>query len=338
MPQRQRRNISTLQGTVMTKVVVLGHSGMVGQALCRALSSQRDTALFTPTRHELDLTQQAAVHAYIRRIQPDHVYVAAAKVGGIWANMQFPADFIAQNLLINAHVIQACHAANVDRTLLFGSSCIYPKFAPQPITEAALLTSALEPSNEPYAIAKIAALKMAESYYRQYGMDIRALMPTNLYGPGDNFHAEHSHVIPALLKRFHEAKLQGLAEVVIWGSGQAQREFLHVDDLAAAALHVMQLPTSTYNSLTQSNCRHLNVGSSEELSIAELAKQIAMVTGFQGAIVFDHSKPDGTPRKLVDSELIRRSGWQARYDLQRGLSQTYAWYVQQSHFRMVAAG
>lgn len=322
----------------MTKVLVLGQTGMVGQALCRALRSQHDIELFTPTRHELDLTQQAAVHAYIHHIKPNHVYVAAAKVGGIWANMQFPADFIAQNLLINAHVIQACHAANVDRTLLLGSSCIYPKFAPQPITETALLTSALEPSNEPYAIAKIAALKMAESYYRQYGMDIRALMPTNLYGPGDNFHAEHSHVIPALLKRFHDAKQHGLTDVVIWGSGKAQREFLHVDDLAAAALHVMQLPTATYNALTQPNCRHLNVGSSEELTIAELAQQIAIVTGFEGAIVFDQSKPDGTPRKLVDSQLLRRSGWQARYDLQQGLAQTYAWYLQQSHFRAVAAG
>jgi len=324
----------------MTKVVVLGHSGMVGQALCRALPIRNgdELQLFSPSRQELDLTKQAMVHDYMHTIKPDHVYVAAAKVGGILANMQFPADFITENLLINCNVIQACYYAKVSRTLILGSSCIYPKLASQPMAESALLTSALEPSNEPYAIAKIAALKMAESYFRQYGMDIRALMPTNLYGPGDNFHAEHSHVIPALLKRFHDAKQQGLSEVVIWGTGQALREFLHVDDLAVAALHVMQLPTSDYNALTSPHCRHLNVGSGEDLTIAELAKQVATVTGYSGAIVFDQHKPDGTPRKLMNSQLLRSTGWAPSYDLAQGLAQTYEWYLQQRIYRNVAAG
>lgn len=281
----------------------------------------------TAGRGEVDLVEQAEVRAFFRDTHIDEVYVAAARVGGIRANDAFPASFIYDNLMIEANLIAAANAAGIDRLLFLGSSCIYPKFAAQPMPEECLLTGVLEPTNEPYAIAKIAGIKLAESFNRQYGRDYRSLMPTNLYGPGDNFHPENSHVLPALIRRFDEAVRDGRDEVVIWGTGTPRREFLHVDDLASAALHVMSLPKDEYRSVAPERQSHLNVGTGTDLTIADLAHTVAAVTGFDGRLTFDASKPDGTPRKLLDVSRLASLGWRAGIGLPEGLRSTYDWFL-----------
>jgi GDP-L-fucose synthase len=308
-------------------IYIAGHRGMVGNAIMRRLQALGYNNLVTATHAEVDLTNQAAVRAFFTRQRIDHVVLAAAKVGGIHANNTYPADFIVDNLLIECNVIQAAYEASVQRLLFLGSSCIYPKHAPQPMREAALLTAVLEPTNEPYAIAKIAGIKLCESYNRQYGCDYRSVMPTNLYGPFDNFHREHNHVIPALLRRFHEAVQRSDKEVVVWGSGSPMREFLHVDDMAAACVHVMNLEASVYQAHTQPMLSHINVGSGVDCTIRELAETIARVTGFTGRLVFDTSKPDGTPRKLLDVSRLAALGWTASIGLEKGLRDTYAWFL-----------
>ena len=310
------------------RIFVAGYQGMVGSALIRRLRDAGYTNIITRTRAELDLTRQADVEAFFADNAIDQVYLAAAKVGGIHANNTYPADFIHDNLVIETNVIQAAFTAGVRKLLFLGSSCIYPREAPQPMVEEALLTGPLEPTNEPYAIAKIAGIKLCESYNRQHGTDYRSLMPTNLYGPNDNFHPENSHVIPALIRRFHEAKERGDDEVVIWGSGEPRREFLHVDDLAAACVHVMELPAETYEAHTTPMCSHINVGTGEDCTIQELAETVARVTGFEGALRFDISRPDGAPRKLLDVSRIRRMGWENQFSLQDGLHDAYVWYVE----------
>lgn len=287
----------------------------------------------TAGREKCDLLEQRAVEDYFQKHRPDMVYLAAAKVGGIYANNTFPADFIYENLMIQCNVIHAAHRAGVHRLLFLGSSCIYPKFSPQPIPEESLLTGALEPTNEPYAIAKIAGIKLCESYNRQFGRDYRSVMPTNLYGPGDNFHPRHSHVIPALMRRFHEAVRDGAQEVVIWGSGAARREFLHVDDMAEACVHVMDLPEVTYRGQTQPMLSHVNIGSGRDCTIRELAQTMAETTGFTGRLVFDAEKPEGTPRKVLDVSRLAALGWQAKISLGDGLASTYAWFVNQARRR-----
>ena len=311
-------------------IFVAGHRGMVGSAIVRRLQALGCTNIITASRDELDLGSQAAVQAFFKRQRIDQVVLAAAKVGGIHANNTYPADFLYDNLMIEANVIQAAHAAGVQRLLFLGSSCIYPRLAPQPMREDALLTGTLEPTNEPYAIAKIAGIKLCESYNRQHGRDYRSVMPTNLYGPGDNFHPENSHVIPALLRRFHEAVQADAPEVVIWGSGTPMREFLHVDDMAAASVHVLQLAPELYRAHTQPMLSHINVGTGVDCSIRELAETIGRVTGFKGRLAFDASKPDGTPRKLMDVSRLRALGWQARIGLEDGLRDAYAWFQQHS--------
>ncbi len=308
------------------RIYVAGHRGMVGSAIVRQLRSQgvSDAQMLTRTHAELDLTNQAAVQAFFAQERPTQVYLAAAKVGGIHANNTYPAEFIYQNLMMQANVIQAAHQSGVQKLLFLGSSCIYPKLAPQPMAETALLTGTLEPTNEPYAVAKIAGIKLCESYQRQYGRDYRSVMPTNLYGPGDNYHPDNSHVIPALLRRFHEAKLGGAPEVLIWGTGTPRREFLYVDDMAAASVFVMNLDDATYQSQVQPQCSHLNVGYGDDVTIAELAHTVAQVVGYQGRIAFDPSKPDGTPRKLMDSGRLNALGWRAQMPLAQGLAQAYA--------------
>ncbi len=316
------------------QIYVAGHRGMVGAAIIRALNKAGQESLITRTHAELDLTDQAQVRAFFQAERPDQVYLAAAKVGGIHANNTYPAEFIHQNLMIEANIIHAAHEAGVQRLLFLGSSCIYPKFAEQPMREDALLTGTLEPTNEPYAIAKIAGIKLCESYNRQYGRDYRSVMPTNLYGPGDNFHPENSHVIPALLRRFHEAVQAGAPEVVIWGSGTPMREFLHVDDMAGACVHVMQLEPEVLQAHTQPMLSHLNVGTGEDCTIRELAETVAKVTGFQGQLVWDRSKPDGTPRKLLDVSRLGNLGWKASIGLEDGLRDAYRWFVEnQDRFR-----
>lgn len=316
------------------RIYVAGHRGMVGSAIVRRLQSLAGVEIVTATHAELDLTNQAAVQAFFAAQHIDEVYLAAAKVGGIHANNTYPAEFIYQNLMMEANVIHAAHMAGVQKLLFLGSSCIYPKHAEQPMTEAALLTGVLEPTNEPYAIAKIAGIKLCESYNRQYGRDYRSVMPTNLYGPHDNFHPDNSHVIPALLRRFHEAVQRGDAEVVIWGSGTPMREFLHVDDMAAASVHVMNLDTDTYRAHTQPMLSHINVGTGVDCTIRELAETVARVTGFQGRLVFDASKPDGTPRKLMDVSRLAGLGWQATIALEDGLRDAYRWFLDnQTNFR-----
>ena len=302
-----------------TRVYVAGHRGMVGSAIVRTLQQRPDIELLTASRSQLDLRDQAAVNAWFESEAPDQVYLAAAKVGGIHANNTYPAEFIYDNLMMTCNVIHAAHRHDVQKLLFLGSSCIYPKFAAQPMREDALLTGPLEPTNEPYALAKIAGIKLCESYNRQYGRDYRSVMPTNLYGPNDNDHPENSHVIPALLRRFTEAVRNNAAEVVIWGTGNAMREFLHVDDMAAACVHVMNLDRAVWQSATQPMLSHLNVGSGVECSIRELAETIARVTGFQGKLVFDTSKPDGAPRKLMDSSALNKLGWRAQIPLSVGL-------------------
>ncbi len=300
---------------------------MVGSAIVRALEARGCRNVLTAGREALDLVDQRAVADFFARHAIDEVYLAAAKVGGIHANDTYPAEFIHQNLMIEANVIHAAHASGVERLLFLGSSCIYPKHAAQPMSEEALLTGPLEPTNEPYAIAKIAGIKLCESYNRQHGRDYRSLMPTNLYGPGDNFHPANSHVIPALLRRVHEAKCEGRTRVEIWGSGTPRREFLHVDDLARAALHVMALPEAAWRSETLPMRAHLNVGTGRDVTIRELAEAIARVVGFEGELAFDATKPDGAPRKLLDVSRLARLGWQAEVDFELGLRETYAWFV-----------
>ena len=306
-------------------IYVAGHRGMVGSAIVRCLLARGVQAkqLITRTRAELDLTDQHAVHQFFDQERPDQVYLAAAKVGGIFANNTYPADFIYQNLMIQANVIEAAFRHGVSKLLLLGSSCIYPRFAPQPMFEDALLTGPLEPTNEPYAIAKIAGIKLCESYNRQYGVDYRSVMPTNLYGPGDNYHPENSHVIPALIRRFHEAKVQGLSEVVIWGTGTPRREFLYVDDMASASVHVMQLDQGVYRKHTSEMQSHINVGFGSDVSIAELARHVASAVGYGGQIGFDTSKPDGTPRKWMSSERLKALGWRPSVSLAEGLRLAY---------------
>jgi GDP-L-fucose synthase len=303
---------------------------MVGSAIVRRLlaDGQPESAIVTRGRAELDLTEQAAVRAFFSAERIDEVYLAAAKVGGIHANNTLPAEFIYENLMIEANVIHAAFETGVRKLLFLGSSCIYPKHAPQPMAESALLTGTLEPTNEPYAIAKIAGIKLCESYNRQYGeshgVDYRSVMPTNLYGPGDNYHPENSHVIPGLIRRFHDAKQASAPDVAVWGSGRPRREFLYVDDMAAASVHVMNLPKSDYDAHTEPMLSHINVGSGEDISIAELAALVAKVVGFEGEIVFDTERPDGTPRKLLDSARLRSLGWQPRTGLEDGLRHAYA--------------
>ena len=313
------------------KIYVAGHRGMVGAAIVRALERRGLSNLVTRTRAELDLVDQRAVRKFFCSERPDHVYMAAAKVGGIHANNSFPAQFIYQNLMVEANLIHEAWASGVKRLLFLGSSCIYPRAAAQPMAEDALLTGPLEPTNEPYAIAKIAGIKLCESYNRQYGfshgVDYRSVMPTNLYGPGDNYHPENSHVIPALIRRFHEAKLGGAAQVMIWGSGSPRREFLYVDDMAEASLHVMTLDAAGYQARTRPMQNHINVGYGTDVSIGELARVIARVVGYQGSIAFDTSKPDGAPQKLMSSQLLNALGWHPQVNLEQGLGQAYSSFL-----------
>lgn len=300
---------------------------MVGSAIVRTLHSQGETNIVTRTHAELELTDQSEVRAFFAEVKPDQVYLAAARVGGIYANNTYPADFIYQNLVMQANVIDAAFRSGVKKLLLLGSSCIYPRLAPQPMAESALLTGTLEPTNEPYAIAKIAGIKLCESYNRQYGathgVDYRCVMPTNLYGPGDNYHPENSHVIPALIRRFHEAKMKNSPTVAIWGTGTPKREFLYVDDMAAASVHVMQLDKHLYDQHTTPMQSHINVGFGSDVTIAELAREVASTTGYQDQIEFDTSKPDGAPRKLMDSSRLIALGWHAKVSLKDGLATAY---------------
>jgi len=311
-----------------TRIFVAGHKGMVGSALLRQLSNDEEIEFVTRTRGEMDLSNQMAVADFFRKEKIDEVYLGAARVGGIHANDTYPAEFIYDNLMVECNVVHQAWRSGVQKLLFLGSSCIYPRLANQPIQETELMQGALEPTNEPYALAKIAGIKLCESYNRQYGTDYRSVMPTNLYGQGDNYHPENSHVIPALLRRFHEAKLSGADTITIWGTGKALREFLHVDDMADASIHIMNLTPQRYQEITGPRMSHINVGSGVDCSIAELARIIGKVTDFQGEIVFDTSKPDGAPRKLMDNRKLLSLGWQPKYTLEEGLEDAYRWYVQ----------
>lgn len=308
-------------------IYVAGHNGMVGSAIIRQLKKDCTNAILTASKDELDLTNQQAVNQFFANNKIDQVYLAAAKVGGIHANNEYPAEFIYQNLMIEANIIHAAHSNNVQNLLFLGSSCIYPKLAEQPMKEEVLLTGILESTNEPYAIAKIAGIKLCESYNRQYGRDYRSVMPTNLYGENDNFHPDNSHVIPALIRRFHEAKLNTDPVVTAWGTGKPRREFLHVDDMAEASIYVMNLVQDIYEKETQPMMSHINVGSGVDCTIRELVETIAKVVEYQGNIVFDESKPDGSPRKLMDVLRLQRLGWKAKINLEKGLRQTYHWFL-----------
>jgi GDP-L-fucose synthase len=310
-----------------SKIYIAGHRGLVGTAIIRQLEARGFSNLITRTHDELDLTNQKQVQEFFAEQKPDYVILAAAKVGGIHANNTYPAEFIYQNLMIESNVIDAAYRNDVERLLFLGSSCIYPKAVEQPMREDALLTGVLEPTNEPYAIAKIAGIKLCESYNRQYGTDFRSVMPTNLYGPGDDFHPENSHVIPALMRRFHEAKVNGEKEVVVWGSGNPKREFLHVDDMAAASLFVLELDQKTYQANTRPMLSHVNVGTGVDCTIREMAETMKRVVGFEGELVFDNTKPDGTPRKLMDVSRLQALGWEYAISLEDGLRSTYEWYV-----------
>jgi len=321
-----------------TRIYIAGHRGMVGGAILRRLQARKDAGealdLITRTHAELDLTSQAMVRDFMQAEKPDVVILAAAKVGGIHANNTFPADFIYENLMIECNVIHQAFAAGVTRLLQLGSSCIYPKAVPQPMREDALLTGTLESTNEPYAVAKIAGIKLCESYNRQHGTDYRSVMPTNLYGPGDNFHPTNSHVLPALIRRFHEAVQNGTEEVVIWGTGTPMREFLHVDDMAEASLFVLDLPKDVYEANTEPMLSHINVGTGSDVTIGDLARMVAEVTGFKGRVGFDATKPDGTMRKLMDVSRLANMGWRAQIGLKEGLAETYDWFRASADLRM----
>ena len=317
----------------MNKIFVAGHKGMVGSAIVRRLQQQGEIELLLAGRDELDLSDGVAVDSWFEANKPDQVYLAAAKVGGIHANNTYPAEFIAVNLQIQNNVIQSAHNHGVTKLLFLGSSCIYPKLAEQPIQEASLLTGQLEPTNEPYAIAKIAGIKLCESFNRQYGVDYRSVMPTNLYGENDNFHPQNSHVIPAMMRRFHDAKVNGDDQVVVWGTGTPMREFLHVNDMAAASVHVMNLPKSDFDlAVPDAMCSHINVGTGVDCTIRELAETMALVVGFEGELVFDTTKPDGTPRKLLSVQRLKDLGWTYSVDLREGLASTYAWFLENDEF------
>ena len=313
------------------KIYVAGHRGMVGAAIVRALLAVKQNNIVFRTHAELDLTDQSAVRAFFEIERPHQVYLAAAKVGGIYANNTYPAEFIYENIMIEANVIHQAFKSGVKKLLFLGSSCIYPKLASQPMREDALMTDKLEPTNEPYAIAKIAGIKLCESYNRQYGLDYRSVMPSNLYGIGDNYHKENSHVIPALIRRFHEAKINNLPEVLIWGTGTPKREFLYVDDMASASIHIMNLEKSIYDMHTKPMQSHINIGYNDDVTIAELANLIAQTVGYEGDISFDKSKPDGAPRKLLDSRLLKSMGWQPKTSLQRGLQLAYDDFIMNSN-------
>jgi GDP-L-fucose synthase len=310
--------------TPQPKIYVAGHRGMVGSAIVRTLRSAGHDRFITRTHAELDLTDQRGVMHLFATEKPDQVYLAAARVGGIHANNTYPAEFIYSNLMVQANVIHAAYTHGVRKLLFLGSSCIYPRVAPQPMREEALLTGTLEPTNEPYAVAKIAGIKLCESYNRQYGMDYRSVMPTNLYGPGDNYHPENSHVVPAMLRRFHEAKLAGAPSVAVWGTGTPRREFLYVDDMAAACVRVMEMDSATWEANTHPMQQLLNVGYGTDVSIAELARAVAKAAGYNGEITFDSSRPDGAPRKLIDSTRLHALGWQPRVGIEEGLAMAYA--------------
>jgi GDP-L-fucose synthase len=315
----------------MKRVFIAGHSGMVGSAIERHLKAKYDVDIITRTRSKLDLCNQVQVNAFFKNENIDQVYLAAAKVGGIFANNSYPADFIYQNLMIQNNIISAAHKNDVNDLLFLGSSCIYPKLAAQPMEEAALLTGALEPTNEPYAIAKIAGIKMCESYNRQFERNYRSIMPTNLYGENDNFHHETSHVIPALINRFHQAKSNGSDNVLVWGSGRAKREFLHVNDMAIASIFIMNIDVDTYKAQTAPMLSHINVGSGVDCTIRELAYTIAKITKFEGSIIFDDTKPDGAPRKLLDISKLTNLGWIPKIKLEQGLTMTYQWFLENQH-------
>jgi GDP-L-fucose synthase len=310
------------------RIYIAGHNGLVGSAILRTLRARGHTNIVTRSHAELELANQADVRAFFAREKIDVVYLAAAKVGGIHANSTYPAEFIFNNLMVQANVIHEAWRHGVQKLLFLGSSCIYPRLAPQPLREEYLMNGMLEPTNEPYAIAKIAGIKLCESYNRQYGTDYRSVMPTNLYGPGDNFHPENSHVIPGLIRRFHEARVSAAAEVVIWGSGKPMREFLYVDDMAAASVHVMQLAPEVYREHTGTMLSHINVGTGEDTAIGDLAALVGKTVGYTGRIVFDSSKPDGTPRKLLDVTKLTALGWSARMPLEQGLQLAYRAYLE----------
>ena len=309
------------------KIYIAGHKGLVGSAIVRQLESRGFTNLLIRTHKELDLTNQVQVQTFFKQEKPDYVILAAAKVGGIHANNTYPADFIYQNMMIEANVINSAYESKVKRLLFLGSTCIYPKAVEQPMRENSLLTDVLEPTNEPYALAKIAGIKLCESYNRQYGTDFRSVMPTNLYGINDNFHPENSHVIPALMQRFHKAKVNNDAEVVVWGTGNAMREFLYVYDMAQASLFVLELDNQTYKDNTQPMLSHINVGTGKDITIREMAETMKQVVGYEGKLTFDTEKPDGAPRKLIDVTRLKKMGWEYSVDLKEGLTKTYKWYL-----------
>lgn len=317
------------------KIFVAGHKGMVGSAILRSLKDKKYLNIVTKSRNQLDLSNQAAVKKFLVKEKPDQVYLCAAKVGGIFANNTYPAEFIYQNIMIEANVIHQSFLSGVKKLIFLGSSCIYPKFAHQPIKESALLSGHLEPTNEPYAISKILGIKLCESYNRQYSLshniDFRSVMPTNLYGIGDNYHDKNSHVIPALIQRLHRAKIENKPEVLIWGSGKPKREFLYVDDMAEATIHVMNVSLDKYRCNTEDSQGHINVGFGEDISIEELALKIAKIVEYKGILKFDRAKPDGTPRKILDSSVLKSLGWKAKINLEEGLNRTYSDFLKNYH-------